>query len=441
MPGRASARESGVPGCGSSRRRPRPRHPPRRAHRASRARGPVAAPARAPPRAPAAAVLAAGAGRRGASRSARAPSAARSPASRTSRSRRARRRGTTSARSPRSATSAGTSEAITDGRLARDERQRRAAHERGARRGCDQRDGDRRPLERQAGLGQRALHRREHARTPRPAAAGRARTARDTRAPSRGLGPDAVLIVPSGEPHGGAPTSSARARARRSGGPCRRGGASPCREGSDADACRSPGGARRGDRPPVRPARLSSRGEPAQRVLQRVAASRLPYSRPSTETTGITSRTDDEVKASSAASSRSSGKAPGLDVVARAPRASPSSAARVSPARMPSSSAGVTSTSALAPPDVRHRALEHRAVEVDEHRIVRAAPLRLGLRRGMGRVARPTSCPAGARAPNGAGTRARRAAGRAHARARSSRGSRRRARSPTVAAPGAPGVQ
>ena len=64
-------------------------------------------------------------------------------------------------------------------------------------------------------------------------------------------------------------------------------------------------------RPHSRPARPVTYAVASRRKASwsAVAASRLSYPCPSTETTGITSRTDDDVKASSAWS-RSSGNAP-----------------------------------------------------------------------------------------------------------------------------------
>ena len=55
---------------------------------------------------------------------------------------------------------------------------------------------------------------------------------------------------------------------------------------------------------------------------------------------------------------------------------------------MPRSSDGREERRPLPPPDVRHRALEHDAVRVDEDRLVGAAPLRLGLGGHVHRVAR-----------------------------------------------------
>ena len=60
----------------------------------------------------------------------------------------------------------------------------------------------------------------------------------------------------------------------------------------------------------------------------------------SSSTTGITSRTDEEVNASSAPASSPSGYAPSSTAYPRR-RASSIIAARVTPARMPSSSEGV----------------------------------------------------------------------------------------------------
>ena len=99
---------------------------------------------------------------------------------------------------------------------------------------------------------------------------------------------------------------------------------------------------------------------------------------PSTATTGITSRTDEDVNTSSAARSRSSGKTPFDD-----PPALTGGELEQRCARLAGEDADLERRRqehvALAPPDVRHRAFEHDAVRVDEHGVVGAARLRLGL--------------------------------------------------------------
>ena len=71
-----------------------------------------------------------------------------------------------------------------------------------------------------------------------------------------------------------------------------------------------------------------------------------------------------------------------------ASEAAATSVSRVTPARMPSSSAGRVQHVALDEPDVRRRALERDPLERKEERVVRAAPARLRLRRHVDGVAR-----------------------------------------------------
>ena len=116
------------------------------------------------------------------------------------------------------------------------------------------------------------------------------------------------------------------------------------------------------------------------------AAGPRPMARPSSSTTGITSRTDDEVKISSAPMTRSSGNAPSST-------GHPSSGAQTKqsrprlPGENPELERRRQQPVALPPPDVRHRAFQHRPVGIDEEGVVRAALLRLGLRRHVGGVA------------------------------------------------------
>ena len=107
---------------------------------------------------------------------------------------------------------------------------------------------------------------------------------------------------------------------------------------------------------------------------------------PSSSMIGISSRTDDDVNASSALLSSSIGYEPSS--TAQRPAASSITAARVTPARMPSSSDGVKSVEVPPPPHVRDRALEDDAVTVDEDGIVRASTTSFRLGGHVDRVAR-----------------------------------------------------
>ena len=120
---------------------------------------------------------------------------------------------------------------------------------------------------------------------------------------------------------------------------------------------------------------------------------------------------------------RASGKTPS-STACPLRAASSSRAARVSPARMPTLERRRQEHVALAPPDVRHRALEHDPVAVDEHGIVGAARLRLRLGRDADGIARRLRGGQQPGLPTAADGAARRAAGRAPAPPRSSPGSR-----------------
>ena len=112
-----------------------------------------------------------------------------------------------------------------------------------------------------------------------------------------------------------------------------------------------------------------------------------PTVSPSRRTTGITSRTLDEVKTSAAPTSRSRGYSPSARRMP-ASEAAATSVSRVTPARMPSSSAGRVQHVVLDEPDVRRRALERDPLEREEERVVRPAPASLRLRRHVDGVAR-----------------------------------------------------
>ena len=132
--------------------------------------------------------------------------------------------------------------------------------------------------------------------------------------------------------------------------------------------------------PRRRAARAAEPGRPGR-------ARRPATASPSIAVTGITSRTDELRKTSSAAASRSSAKTPSSHLVAGGRRELDEHGTR---------DAGEDrqlerrrqQPVALAPPDVRGRRLEHGPAGIDEQRVVGAAPLRLGLRGHVRRVAR-----------------------------------------------------
>ena len=142
---------------------------------------------------------------------------------------------------------------------------------------------------------------------------------------------------------------------------------------------------------------------------------------PSSSSTGITSRTDDDVKASSAASSSRQAEVALLDRVAAVAARARCTVARVTPARMPRSSEGVKSVRSR-----RHQTFvvgpsSTIAVCVDEDGVVRAAPSRLRLGGHVDRVARRLDARAGATARRPARRAARSASGRVRAGRRSGR--------------------
>ena len=134
------------------------------------------------------------------------------------------------------------------------------------------------------------------------------------------------------------------------------------------------------------------RGRAGQRAARSASppppapACRPPPCRSSSVTTGITSRTLELVNTSSAANSRSIANASSTTSIPRAAAAA-SRVSRVTPARMPRSSAGRAQLLALREPHVRRRPLQHDPLGRQEHRIVRPAPVRLPLRRHVDRVA------------------------------------------------------
>ena len=161
---------------------------------------------------------------------------------------------------------------------------------------------------------------------------------------------------------------------------------------------------------------------------------------PSTATTGITSRTEDDVNTSSAARRRSSGNTPSTT-------SRPVAVGELEQggARLAGEDADLERRRhehvALPPPDVRHRPLEHDAVRVDEDGVVGAAGLRLGLGRHADGVARRLRRREHPRAPNAAGGAARRAADRARAPSSIQAGIALTSAIAQCLPPGGPGVQ